>query len=407
MPPEPAGLRAGAAPHLVLAYPSLPPAPDAIGEHTALLAAALAERCAVTVLAAEGTAPVSADVPVRAVLRREGERVDAGALAEAVAAERPDGLLLQYNPNSWGRRGLNLALPGAVRAAKRAWPRLRLGLMVHEPWYLPTSAKRIVLATAQRPQLRALVRAADVVFVSTEAYGPPLQRWAGATPFVHLPVGSNIPEAGWTREGARAALGIAAGALVAGVFGTAHHSRLLPLVRAAAERMGAEHAAREAGGEFLVLYVGPDGAEVRAALAGLPVCDLGRLPAGEVSRALAAMDLHLTPFELGVSTRRGSFVAGLQHGVPSVSTRGPHTGRLLAEADGTAFVLGPEDDADAYAALAAALAADPARRASVAEAARRLYRSVFDWPLLAERVLDHLPRRDAARVPAPTPAALR
>jgi glycosyltransferase involved in cell wall biosynthesis len=274
--------------------------------------------------------------------------------------------------------------------------------MVHEPWYLPTSLKRVVLAAAQRPQLRALVRAADVVFVSTEGYAAALRRWAGPTPLVHLPVGSNVPETGWTREAARAGLGLSPETLVAGVFGTAHHSRLLPLVRAAAARLAAEHG--EAGG-FLVLYVGPDGPAVREVLAGLPVRDLGRLSAEAVSQALAAMDLHLAPFELGVSTRRGSFVAGLQHGLPTVSTRGPHTDRLLADADGTAFLLAPEREAGAYADLAAGLAADAARRRACAAAARRLYLTTFDWPLLAGRVLAHLVPTAAARAPRAAPAA--
>lgn len=387
---------------LHLAFPTLPPALDGIGDHTARLSAALAAsgRCAVTVLAAEDAPAPAPGVVVRPVLRWHDGRIEASALAEVAAAERPDGLLLQYNPNSWGRRGLNLALPAAFRAAKRAHPPLRLGLMVHEPWYLPTSAKRFVMAAAQRPQLRALVRAADVVFVSTEGYAEALRRWAGPTPLVHLPIGSNVPKAGWTRESARAALAIGDEALVAGVFGTAHHSRLLPLVRAAAEKLAAEHGAR-----FVVLYVGPDGAAVRDVLAGLPVRDLGRLPAEEVSRALAAMDLHLAPFELGVSARRGSFVAGLQHGLPTVSTRGPHTDRLLADADGAAFLLAPEHDAHAYAALAVALATDPARRHAVAEAALRLYRTVFDWPLLAERVLDHLPHPHALPVTTAAPTS--
>src|SRR5690606_19338588 len=180
------------------------------------------------------------------------------------------------------------------------------------------------------------------------------------TPFVLLPAGSNVEEAGWTREAARAALGLGADTLVAGVFGTAHYSRLLPLVRVAADRLRAAQAAR--GADFLVLYVGPDGAAVRTALSGLPVRDLGRLPEEGVSRALTAMDLHLVPCLRGVSARRGSFTPGLQRGLPSVSTLGSQTDRFLAEADGSAFLLAPEDDAGTYAAHAVTLASDPVRR---------------------------------------------
>ncbi|MDX1419451.1 MAG: glycosyltransferase [Rubricoccaceae bacterium] len=387
-----------------LTFPVLPPALDGIGDHTARLAGALAEHAAVTVLTtpeAAAQAEVPTGVQVRSALRWRGRRtrhIDASGVAAAVADERPEALLLQYNPTSWGRRGLNPLLPLAVRAARRAHPALRVGLMVHETFYPRTTLRQTLLNVVQQAQLRALLRAAHVVFVSTEAWVPVLGRWAPTTPFVHLPVGSNIEDAGWTREAARAALEIPEETLVAGVFGTATRpDRLLPLVRAAAERLRLEQEAQ--GGASLVLYVGPDGPAARAALAGLPVRDLGALPVAEVSRALAALDLHLAPFQHGVSTRRGSFVAGLQHGVPSVSTRGPHTDRLLLDAAGTACLLTPEDDASAYADQAAALAADPARRWVMAEAARALYGAAFAWSHGAERVLSGLRGEPSAAVP--------
>src|SRR5690606_11111317 len=156
-------------------------------------------------------------------------------------------LVLQYNPNSLGLQGINPLLPRGFSAARRAHPRLRLGLMVHEQFYPPTTMKRAVLRVAQRRQLRALVRAADVVFVSTEAGEAPRRGAAGGgTPFVLRAAGSNFEEAGWTREAARAGLGLGADTLVAGVFGTAHYSRLLPLVRVAADRLRAAQAARGA-----------------------------------------------------------------------------------------------------------------------------------------------------------------
>lgn len=374
----------------------MPPALDGIGDHTARLAAALAEQCAVTVLTATDTAALESSVRVKQALTWRGQWIDASALAKAVAEDRPDALVLQYNPYSYGRWGLNPGLPRAFRAAKRAYPALRLALMVHEPFLPRTSLKNALVGAAQRAQLRALVRQADAVFVSTETWIPKLRPWAqGATPFVHLPVGSNITNANLDRAAARRALGIDNETLVAGVFGTARHTRLLPLVRAASERLRAEQDA------FVVLYVGPDGDRMREALPGLPVRDLGRLPEADVSRALTAMDLHLAPFIFGVSTRRGSFMAGLQHGVPTISSIGTHTDRVLAEADGTALLLAPEKEPETYATLASALAADPARRAALAEAAQRLYYDAFAWPLLADRMLATLMPEHAAPAVSP------
>ena len=369
-------------PHLHLAFPTLPPALDGIGDHTARLAAALAERCTVTVLGATDAARLAPRVQSKQALAWRGEWIDASGLADAVAEDRPDALVLQYNPYSYGRWGLNPMLPLALRAAKKAHPGTRIALMVHEPFLPRTSLKNQVVGAMQRRQLRALVRQADAVFVSTETWISKLQPWAkDRTPFVHLPVGSNITASGICRVEARQVLGIAEHTLVAGVFGTARHTRLLPLVRAAAERLQAEHDG------FTLLYVGPDGDRMREAMPRLPVRDLGRLPDAEVSQALAAMDIHLAPFLFGLSTRRGSFVAGLQHGLPTVSTIGPHTDTLLAKADGTALLLAPEKDAVTYATLVSALAADPARRAALAEGAERLYHETFAWPLLADRML--------------------
>jgi glycosyltransferase involved in cell wall biosynthesis len=104
------------------------------------------------------------------------------------------------------------------------------------------------------------------------------------------------------------------------------------------------------------------------------------------------MDLYLAPFVAGVSTRRGSFMAALQHGVPTVATAGAQTDPILHRNDGNAFVLRPETDVDAFAEIAFALQNDPDRRRQIGRAARRLYRNEFDWTVLARRVEDVLCR---------------
>ena len=58
-------------------------------------------------------------------------------------------------------------------------------------------------------------------------------------------------------------------------------------------------------------------------------------PADEVSRRLSAADLNLSAFIDGVSTRRGSLMAALQHGVASVGTRGYLTDQMLLNEDGS------------------------------------------------------------------------
>jgi len=138
--------------------------------------------------------------------------------------------------------------------------------------------------------------------------------------------------------------------------------------------------------------VGPSGSDLRAKLSPMPVRDAGPLPADEVSIHLSAMDLHLTPFIDGASTRRGSFLAGLQHGVPSVSTRGPLTDPLIAEADGDAYLLTPVGDATAYVRAVQKLYRNPSSRSLIATRSSKFFDSYFSWPTIADRVLSTLRR---------------
>jgi glycosyltransferase involved in cell wall biosynthesis len=161
-------------------------------------------------------------------------------------------------------------------------------------------------------------------------------------------------------------------------------------------------AARKGGkSDPVLLSVGPDGADLKAQLPDHQVIDAGRLAAEDVSRHLQAMDLHLTPFIDGVSTRRGSFMAGLQHGVPTLGTHGPLTDEILVRADGDAVRLCSIDDPSAYGHAAVALFGAPDLRHRLGEHGQRLYRHHFDFDVSVHSMLSHL--RDPT-VEAPTRA---
>jgi glycosyltransferase involved in cell wall biosynthesis len=102
------------------------------------------------------------------------------------------------------------------------------------------------------------------------------------------------------------------------------------------------------------------------------------------------MDLHLTPFIDGVSTRRGSFMAGIQHGVPTVATRGELTDRILRDADGEALLLASTSDPDAFARAATTLHDHPDRHQQIGEQARKLYANRFAFDVTVPAFLDTL-----------------
>jgi glycosyltransferase involved in cell wall biosynthesis len=140
----------------------------------------------------------------------------------------------------------------------------------------------------------------------------------------------------------------------------------------------------------VLLYVGPDGPLLREALPDVPLVDAGRLSAEDVSRHLSVMNLHLTPFVDGVSTRRGSFMAGLQHGIPTVATSGDLTDSLLQDADGEAFRLAPTSDAALFAQAATDLYSNPLRRRHLGQNGQTLYDETFAFSVTVPAFLNIL-----------------
>lgn len=376
-----------------LIFPVLPPALDGIGDYTALLARALAPHADVRVLAGPDPHDAIEGVtvePAFTVSPPQGVR----HLLTAVEHRRPDWVVLQFNQFSYGRWGFNPFLPLVVRQIKRRLPQTGIAWMAHEDFVPVTSWKFAIMTLWQRWQFWMLGRAADRIFFSIEPWAEKYQRWFTDTPVRHLPVASNIPHAGCSREEARRRLGLDPETFVAGVFGTVNASRMLPLIRRAATAMQA------ASDRFTLLYVGPHGAAMREAMGpDLPLLDAGRLPAREVSACFSAMDLHLTPFVDGVSTRRGSFLTGLQHSVPTVGTAGELTDALLKDADGEAFLLAPVDDPVTFERHALTLLREDDRRARIAAAARALYDGSFSFEVIAEQLLAGL------STPLPHPSA--
>ena len=376
--------------HLISA--ALPPLFDGIGDYTSYLARELNGRAANVTVLTTADRPVGAMPGVRvAPTFSPRRRRSVWRIAQAAEAARPDWVVLQFNQFSYGRWGLNPFLPRAMARIKRTCPGTRIAVMFHEDFVPAVNWRWALLRIGQRWQFRSLGRTADVVFFSIDPwvvrYGP----WFAGKPVIHLPVGSNVPLDRISREDARGRLGIPAGRLVLGLFGGINEVRNLPWVRAALD------AARAGGRDVGLLYVGADAERARAAAGGLPVIAAGPLAGDEVSRRLQAVDVYLAPFNDGVSTRRGSMMAGLQHGLPTVGTSGPLTDRLLEGENGKSMLLAPVERPVEFGRKVAALLDDAALRRRMGGAAAALYEDVFDWPRIAARMLAAMGAADASR----------
>ncbi len=380
---------------------AMPPALDGIGDYSGQLAAELAGGGhgveSLTVLTGHASAAKADPIPNVSICGAfDPDRpATVDQLVNTIVTDHPDWVVLQYNPFSFGRRGLNLHLPRAMAMVRQRSPDTRVAVMFHET-YVPVKHWRFaVMTTWQRLQFWQLGRTADVLFFS-------IQKWADGhrwlfpgKPIHHLPVGSNIPRVAIDRAATRARLGIDVDEVVLGVFGNAHVSRPFTTVAASAAAL------LRAGRRPQVLYIGSDGAAVRAALDAngprIAAITDGPLPAEEVSRRLSAVDLALSTYTDGVSTRRGAMMAALQHGLAVVGTHGINTDPELLAAQGAAITLTPAGEDAAFASAVVRLSGDSAERERLAVGGLILFENRYTWSAIARLMMSKLrPNRGRA-----------
>jgi glycosyltransferase involved in cell wall biosynthesis len=301
-----------------------------------------------------------------------------------------DAVVVQYNPFSYGRWGFAPGLIAALWRLRLHRKRPRILLMVHEP-YVPMTTWRLVLMGAwQRVQLRLIAAASDHVFCSTERFAEELRRWRYSRHISHLPVASNFPDMRRFRDAERERLGVTDDCLVIAMLGTGHPSRLPGhLEQAVLTVTGSRQG-------VTVLNLGDGATSLQGLPTGVRVHEPGRQPAETVARKIASADLFLAPFLDGVSTRRGSVMAALQHGVPVVATDGFITDDLLRRRH-DALHLVPVDGAEGFANATVELALDSDRREALGRAGRALYEECLDWPVIARTLIETLDLHQTAR----------
>jgi glycosyltransferase involved in cell wall biosynthesis len=347
---------------------------DGIRDHTERLVGELARRSLdVTQL----------DLPTG--VPRRGTR---SLLARRLGALDPSAaVVLQYSPFCYGRRGFAPWLPADLMRLRARRGRPRLAVMIHEPYVPIDSWRSTVMGLWQRLQLGSLRLAADAVFASIEPWARKFAAHLPHRPAHHLPVGSNFPDARGGREEERRRLGVSEETIVVACLGRDHPTWLGGHV------VEAVNAIARDGRPVALLTLGADAPRLDGLGPGVALHAPGYLGAAELAAGLAAADLFLAPVSDGVSTRRGSVMAALQHGLPVVGTDGNLTDPILRREGRTALFLTGVGEREQFAASAVALAADAEARAAAGAAARALYEREFDWPVIAGRLLAALPER--------------
>ena len=287
------------------------------------------------------------------------EDIGAQEAVESLLASR--WVIVQYSPFAFGRGG---CAPWLLRLSGRAARATQVAVMVHEAYVDWGTGRQRLMSAWQRLQLRRIVASADLVLTSTEAWSHSVAGWVRRPP-VHLGVGSNLPDMRPMRASAREALGVRDGQVVLGSLSTGHDSGLPAHVSAAVAEAGRQQR------DVVHLNLG---ATAPGTEGSARTVRPGWLTKESLAEMVSAADVFLAPFKDGASTRRTSVMAALQHGVPVVSTDGPHTDRVFTTPD-SGVVLAPVGPSSDYAQIVAKIAGSDRRRTELGSAGTTVLRA--------------------------------
>jgi glycosyltransferase involved in cell wall biosynthesis len=285
-------------------------------------------------------------------------------------------VLLQYTALAWSTRGFAMDVPRVIKVLRAAGA--RIGVVYHDAQ--PFSGSRAVdqlRRFVQRRIMRQLLRASDQAILTV-----PREKlsWipVDARNAAFIAVGANLPllaPSGTERTLHGGEMAVAVFGVTGGSAGQQEVTQIIAVVRFAAEKLGklrlsvfGRHAdLAEAG--------------LRKGLRGLPVTlrVAGVLPESDVEALLRSSDVLLF-VRGGISTRRGSAIAGIACGLPVIAFAGSETAAPITDAG---VVLVPGGNKTALGEALVRVLSDREYHARLAERSRAAYQKHFSWEAIA------------------------
>jgi glycosyltransferase involved in cell wall biosynthesis len=299
-------------------------------------------------------------------------------LSRALGRRMGDRLLIQYVPHAFGFKAMNLPFclwlyvhARRYGGAAVIFHEVNLGFQPGDP------ARYRLLDAVTKVMARLAARSAAQIFVTARVWEPLLRRYiADGQAVTCLPVPSTIAVVGDRVQIAamRRRYLSACGPLI-GHFGT-YPPAIAAMLRTIVPRILAAIPAST------MILIGANGDTCRASLVSeIPalaprVVATGALPATELSMAIASCDVMAQPYPDGVTSRRTSMMAALNHACAVVTTQGPFTEPLWQQSG--AVAVAPHGDSIAFASIVCELIGNEDRRRRYGIAAKSLYASRFD-----------------------------
>ncbi len=257
----------------------------------------------------------------------------------------------------------------------------RYQIMFHEvayPYEANQAWRRDVLAGVTHWMAGVLARNAKRIFVSSHSWATMIRRiTSGAPDIEYMPIPSNVATVCSPQRTAalRQRYAAADDCQIVGHFGT-YGTHISPMLTATLVGLLTDHPR-----PISVLLLGRDGqrfaAEFTAAHPRFAarITAFGQLSSQDTADHLSACDLLLQPYPDGVTTRRGSLMAGLALGLPIVTTDGHLTEPLWRQSSAVSLVA--VRPADEMVQVALRLLGDDQERAQLAARARDFYLENF------------------------------
>lgn len=281
----------------------------------------------------------------------------------------PDWVCFQYVPQMYGHAGLCWdfsGLPGAVKK-NFGW---KTAVTFHEIAVpMAGGLKQRLLSFIMRLQAVRLLSGCDLAVLTCGSNAELVRRLAPGLRRAVIPVGSNIPRVPQTESKTAETVFAIFGRFTAERnYATALKVLAESLKRGRKARLfvlgDAERSNPEAFGDFM-----RRAGDLR--VSG-QVEVTGKLPAAEISKRLNASDVFLLPQTEGVSTRNGTLMAALAHGLPIV-TYEPLPGHFEGHSIPSGRMV-PRGDEDAFIRAALECRQEKSRENEM------YYEKHFSWP---------------------------
>jgi glycosyltransferase involved in cell wall biosynthesis len=363
---------------------------DAVGDVCWFLAQELARESSVSLLVpTQGAANANGDGPISIVPIHGGWGVrTAREVLQHVSELKPDVVLVHFVPQLYGWNGAKPGLAILLQMLRRRGFRIvTVGHEFSAPFGL--SPKLAMWSMIHRLLLRMVVRASRQVVLTTPMRCDIIQRRFASRrgDILTIPIGSTVPvletDRACDREEFDRAHGIRQGELVVATFGS-------PMPAVVAMYGGVFRELSASGIPFRVMVIGKSGEQFRRSLlehwesSDGTYCT-GPVSNAELSRLLSRCDLYVTLYPDGASTHRTSLLAGLAHGLPTVSNRGTSTEPYLVSSGAIALIDDPARGGDVS--VVRELSRHAELRARLGERGRKFHDEHHSWSQIGSQYL--------------------